>query len=59
MRKVQNFLAFNANAKLLNFTDKLKTASGKIKVKHGHVVILPFAVNVILYLSIITFRQKN
>ena len=32
-------MAFDANAKLLNFTEKLKTASGKYRPKHAHVVI--------------------
>ena len=36
----QNFLVFDANAKLLNFTEKLKTASGNYMVNNiGQIVI--------------------
>ena len=49
-------LTSDTKAKLLNFTEKLKTASGKCwtcvgqTLSHGHLV--PFGVNVILNLSI-------
>ena len=53
---VQNNSGFDANAKLLNFTEKLKTPSGKYKV---NMVMWPFLsffgqflVNVVLNLSI-------
>ena len=44
IRVVQKIiLTFDANAKPLNFTEKLKTASAKCRInnpgKHGHVVI--------------------
>ena len=48
---MQSILAFHAKAKLLNFTEKLKTASGKCGVNMVTSSFLPFAVNVILNLS--------
>ena len=42
MRTVQKFQAFDANAKLLNFTEKLKTASGKYRVNMVTKSSLPF-----------------
>ena len=45
-------LAFGANAKLLNFTEKLKTASGTCRINMVTWSFLPFAVNVILNLCI-------
>ena len=44
-------LAFDANAQLLNFTEKLKTASGKCRINMVTWSFLSFAVNVILNLS--------
>ena len=41
-------LTFGANAKLLNFTEKLKTASDKCRMNIVAWSSLPFAVNVIL-----------
>ena len=45
-------LTFDANAKLFNFTEKLKTANDKYRVNMVTCSFLPFAVNVILNLSI-------
>ena len=47
MRIVQMILTFDDNANLLNFTEKLKTASGKYGLYMVMWSFLPFAVNVI------------
>ena len=52
MRTAQINSGFDANAKLLNFTEKLKTASGKYRVNVVTWSFLPFGVNVFLNLSI-------
>ena len=56
-------LAFDASAKLSNFTEKLKTASGKWRINMVTWSFLPFAVNVTLNLSIVlrykTVRRKQ
>ena len=51
LEKCKIILTFHANAKLLNFTEKLKTASGKCRISMRTWSFLPFAVNVILNLS--------
>ena len=51
MREI--ILAFEAYAKLLNFTERLETAAGKYKVDMVTWSFLPFAVNIILNLSTI------
>ena len=43
-KKYKIILAFDANAKLLNFSEKLKTASGKYCVNMVTRSFLPFAV---------------
>ena len=48
---VQNNLIFDANAKLINFTEKLKTAGDKYRVNIVTWSVLSFAINVIVYLS--------
>ena len=45
-------LAFGANAKLLDLTEKLKTESGKYRINMVTWLYLTFVVNVILNLSI-------
>ena len=45
-------LTFEANAKLLDFTGKRKTASGKWRINIITWSFVPFAVNVILNLSV-------
>ena len=47
-------MTFDAYAKVLNFTQKLKTASGKYTVNMITWSFLPFAVNVILNPSIMS-----
>lgn len=61
MRILQNKLTFDANTKLLNFTEKLKTASGKCRINVVTWSSLPFAVSisVILNLSIIFLFIQN
>ena len=55
MRIVQNSsMAFHVNAKLLNFTLKLKIATGKWRINMVTWSFLPFAINVILNLSVFT-----
>ena len=53
MRIMQNNSRLSCNARLLNFTEKLKTASGKYLYGVNMVTwsFLPFAVNVILNFS--------
>ena len=43
-------MTFHANSKLLNFTEKLKKASGKWRINMVTWSILPYAVNVTLIL---------
>ena len=38
--KCKLILTFDANAKRLNFTEKLKRANDKCRIKHGHVLNL-------------------
>lgn len=61
MRILQNKLTFDANTKLLNFTEKLKTASGKCRINVVTWSSLPFAVSisVILNLPIIFLFIQN
>ena len=49
-RAYKIILTFDAIAKLLNFTEKLKTASGKYRINMVTWSFLPFALNVILNL---------
>ena len=48
MRIVQKILIFGVNEKLLNFNEKLKTASGRYRVDIVTWSFLPFDVNAIL-----------
>ena len=51
MRIVKIILAFDVDAKLLNFTEQMQTAIGIYGVNMVTWSFLPFAVNVILNLS--------
>ena len=59
MRKCKTILAFGANAKLLNFAYKMKTASHKCGINMVTWSFLPFAVSVILNLSIICHLEVD
>ena len=54
MRIEQIILTFDANAKLLNFTEKLKTARDKCRINMVTWSFLPFAINAILKATEIT-----
>ena len=45
MRIMQNNSGFDANVKLLDFTQKLKTASGKCRINMVTWSFMPLAVN--------------
>ena len=52
-------MAFDANAKQLNYTGKLKTASGKCRINMVTWSFLPFAVNVSLNLCNVQSEENR